>query len=183
MPEPVTDRCRRDHEHWFHFTISRSYYSNCDDLRASHTAYAGFHGHAKTYGAQRNDDRRRNVANVAELGRPLGSVWTCPIEPLMVPASVDVEHFAAFPSELVRRIVLGWSPRGAVVLDPFSGTGTTAAVASHLARVGIGFDLSAAYVRLARWRASDPKLRAKVLRTDVPPQQITGQASLFEAVQ
>jgi hypothetical protein len=44
-----------------------------------------------------------------------------------------------------------------VVLDPFGGTGTTALVASALGRHGISVDLSADYLRLARWRTTDPK--------------------------
>ena len=40
----------------------------------------------------------------------------------------------------------------AVVLDPFGGTGTTAAVAKALGRIGITNDLSADYLRLAKWR-------------------------------
>ena len=42
--------------------------------------------------------------------------------------------------------------RPAVVLDPFSGTGTVAGVARALGRYGIGMDLSADYLRLAKWR-------------------------------
>jgi hypothetical protein len=38
-------------------------------------------------------------------------VWTIPTAPLKVPASLGIDHFAAYPPELVRRIVLGWSPR------------------------------------------------------------------------
>jgi len=42
--------------------------------------------------------------------------------------------------------------RPAVVLDPFSGVGTTCLVARALGRIGIGVDLSHAYSRAARWR-------------------------------
>jgi hypothetical protein len=48
-----------------------------------------------------------------------------------------------------------------VVLDPFMGTGTTVLVAEVLGRVGIGVDLSADYVRLARWRTTDPVERRR----------------------
>ena len=51
-----------------------------------------------------------------------------------------------------------------VVLDPFSGTGTTALVASVLGRHGIGVDMSEDYCRLAAWRTTDPKQRAKSAR-------------------
>jgi SAM-dependent methyltransferase len=49
----------------------------------------------------------------------------------------------------------GWTPpptRPAVVLDVFGGTGTTAMVAQRLGRVGLSFDLSHPYCRLARYR-------------------------------
>ena len=38
-------------------------------------------------------------------------MWEIPTAPLKVPASLGIDHFAAYPPELVRRIVLGWSPR------------------------------------------------------------------------
>ncbi len=50
----------------------------------------------------------------------------------------------------------------AVVLDPFGGTGTVALVASVLGRVGITVDLSQDYCRLAQWRTTDPKQRARI---------------------
>lgn len=43
---------------------------------------------------------------------PPGSVWTIPTEPLRVPESLGVDHFAAFPTEFPRRIIAGWSPAG-----------------------------------------------------------------------
>jgi hypothetical protein len=59
--------------------------------------------------ARRRRHRRRPRAN--PLGKLPGSVWTIPTAPLKVPASLGIDHFAAYPPELVRRIVLGWSPR------------------------------------------------------------------------
>jgi SAM-dependent methyltransferase len=42
-------------------------------------------------------------------------VWTIPTEPLRVPDHIGVDHFAAFPSEFPRRLILGWSPSGVCV--------------------------------------------------------------------
>jgi hypothetical protein len=42
--------------------------------------------------------------------------------------------------------------RPAVVLDPFGGTGTISMVARALGRYPVHIDLSADYLRLARWR-------------------------------
>jgi DNA modification methylase len=64
-------------------------------------------------------------------------------------------------------------------MDPFAGTGTTVAVANTLGRFGVGVDLSADYLKLARWRCQDPGLRAKVLRVDKPAAEVPGQESLF----
>lgn len=72
-----------------------------------------------------------------------------------------------------------------VVLDPFSGTGTTALVAAMLGRTGIGVELSADYIRLARWRCADPKERARAAGLEpeavaaINP-QIPGQVGLFD---
>jgi DNA modification methylase len=75
-----------------------------------------------------------------------------------------------------------WTPpptRPAVVLDPFSGTGTTSLVASALGRIGIGVDRSADYTRLARWRTTDPGERAKALQVPKPPPIPDGMEALF----
>lgn len=72
-----------------------------------------------------------------------------------------------------------------MVLDPFSGTGTTALVASMLGRRGIGVELNPDYVRLAEWRASDPKERARAAGLDpdavaaIRP-ELPGQANLLD---
>jgi hypothetical protein len=69
--------------------------------------------------------------------------------------------------------------RPAVVLDPFSGTGTTALVAHALGRIGIGVDMSADYCRLAQWRTTDPGQLAAALEVEKPPKQLDGQDDLL----
>jgi hypothetical protein len=49
------------------------------------------------------------------LGKLPGSVWEIASQPLTVPAALGVDHFAAFPMELPRRIIAGWSPPGICV--------------------------------------------------------------------
>jgi DNA modification methylase len=61
-------------------------------------------------------------------------------------------HPAVFPEELVRRLLLLFSYRGDVVLDPFVGTGTTALVAAKTGRHYIGIDISEEYCRIAEER-------------------------------
>lgn len=62
------------------------------------------------------------------------------------------EHPAPFPEELAKRCIKLFSYIGDVVLDPFSGSGTTCAVAKKFGRQYIGIDLSAEYTKLAQKR-------------------------------
>jgi DNA modification methylase len=65
------------------------------------------------------------------------------------------EHPAIFPEELARRHIATWSNPGDIVLDYFSGSGTTAKMARNLNRQFIGCDISEEYVNLARLRLSN----------------------------
>lgn len=58
-------------------------------------------------------------------------------------------HCAVFPEELLRIPILATCPNGGIVLDPFSGTGSTVSAALKLGRKGIGIDLSAEYNTIA----------------------------------
>lgn len=61
-------------------------------------------------------------------------------------------HGCQMPEQLLGRIIRTCSEPGGLVLDPFSGSGTTVAVAKKLGRQCLGFDLSKEYVRLGRER-------------------------------
>jgi site-specific DNA-methyltransferase (cytosine-N4-specific) len=165
LPESVTDRVRRSHETWFHFTVAPRYYAAVDAIREPHTNPAD---HGRAVGSKYADGTTANITGGVRILNPLGklpgSVWTIATQPLKVPAEVGIDHFAAFPMEWPRRIIAGWSPPSGTVLDPFGGTGTTALVASMLGRKGISVDMSADYCRVARWRVNDPKEQAKALR-------------------
>ena len=50
-----------------------------------------------------------------------------------------------FPRKLARDHIVSWSERGDVVLDPFSGSGTTAIEALNNGREFIGFEISKEY--------------------------------------
>jgi tRNA G10 N-methylase Trm11 len=79
-------------------------------------------------------------------GRNRRTVWHIATQPY--PGA----HFATFPEKLVEPCILAGSPVGGVILDPFVGSGTTMAVAQQLGRLGIGVDLSDAYLELATKR-------------------------------
>ncbi len=184
LPESVTDRVRRSHEMWFHFTMEPRYYSAVDEIREPAVRIGARVG-AESYtngplvpgkvGGQSGLAAKPNHA----LGSLPGSVWSIPTQPLTVPASLGVDHFAAFPMEWPRRIIRGWSPPAGVVADVFGGTGTTVLVADALGRHGVSVDMSADYCRLARWRTTDPRQRAAAMQVDKPELVMAGQGDLF----
>jgi len=153
MPESVTDRVRRNHEQWFHLTKEARYFSAVDEIREEYTSppakaqRSKFATQSKNPGIALDHDLEHNP-----LGKLPGSVWPMAMEPLRVPEWLGVDHFAAFPTEWPRRLILGWSPEGGTVLDPFGGTGTVAMIASALGRQAIHVDLSRDYLKLAKWR-------------------------------
>lgn len=61
-------------------------------------------------------------------------------------------HCAVFPEELLFTPIKATSHINGIVLDPFSGTGSTVAAALKLGRKGIGIDLSKNYINVAEAR-------------------------------
>src|SRR5438552_10785336 len=66
-------------------------------------------------------------------------------------------HPTQKPEALLHRVLLASSKPGAVVLDPFFGTGTTGAVARRLGRHFIGIERDGDYAALARQRIAGVK--------------------------
>ncbi|MGE6182757.1 DNA-methyltransferase [Aeromonas media] len=66
-------------------------------------------------------------------------------------------HFAAYPLDLCRIPILATCPSGGIVLDPFSGTGSTLITAYELGRKSVGIDISESYLELTRKRFSELK--------------------------
>lgn len=71
-------------------------------------------------------------------------------------------HSTQKPAELLYRIIISTSNPGDIVLDPFSGSGTTAAVAKRLDRKFIAFDKDELYVKIGSERVE------KVIPLDNP---------------
>jgi DNA modification methylase len=64
------------------------------------------------------------------------------------------DHPAPFPEELARDHIKSWSKKRDIVLDPFSGSGTTCKMALLEGRRYIGIDADAGYCRAARKRVA-----------------------------
>jgi site-specific DNA-methyltransferase (adenine-specific)/site-specific DNA-methyltransferase (cytosine-N4-specific) len=74
------------------------------------------------------------------------SVWSVNTEPFAE------AHFATFPEELIRPIILASSQEEDVVLDPFFGAGTVGVVCKKLNRKYHGIELKNEYVKIAERR-------------------------------
>ena len=66
-------------------------------------------------------------------------------------------HFAVYPPELIEPCIIAGSERGDIILDPFMGSGTTAAVAKSLGRNYIGCELHEDYGKLIQKRVDEYK--------------------------
>lgn len=125
LPESVTDRTRDDFEYIYHLTTSERYFAAMDEIREPHsqktiTSIGGFsHGRGVQRDCPDNNwtqgEPRPRVMD--PRGCLPGSVWRIASEPLRIPDWAKErynlpDHFAAFPTEIPRRLILGFSPSG-----------------------------------------------------------------------
>jgi DNA modification methylase len=91
------------------------------------------------HGIGRADRRHPN-------GRNPGDVWSIPTRPYRGP------HFAAFPPEIPTRCIKAGSKPGGMVLDPFTGVGSTGLAVAALGRRFTGIDLIPEFAAIAAER-------------------------------
>jgi len=153
MPESVKDRCTKAHEYIFLLTKSARYYFDNEAIKepakndsgwAKQIAKNGIpHQHHKpgsVYLDPREECQYGLLTAKLTDTRNKRSVWTVTTKPY------KGAHYATFPPDLIKPMILAGCPPGGIVLDPFAGSGTTVMVAIQLGREGIGLDLSASYL-------------------------------------
>lgn len=88
------------------------------------------------------------------LGKNPSDVWAIPkvTSGRNRSSSERMPHPAQFPEAVIERIILASTNLGDLILDPFVGSGTTAAVATRLGRECVGFELRSDYVDTAATR-------------------------------
>lgn len=200
MPESVTDRPTKAHEQIFLLAKQPRYYYDADAIREPHvdrneSRLAALQRHGAGAKGQpapgatlpvspyAHQEVHRGLPGVGttrgafnESGRNKRTVWTVPSQPFAG------AHFATFPPRLIEPCVLAGAPEGGLVLDPFNGAGTTGLVAVRNGRRYIGIELNPEYAELARDRiATDVRLGHRPAQG--PGEQITGQASIFDALE
>ena len=161
MPSSVKNRPTTDHEYVFLFARSTAYYYDADAIREPHVTFTAA---SRMRGGRRHFFRREGTPEQGKNGghsnlhdarwdqafHPKGrnkrTVWSIPL------SKFRGGHFAVFPEPLVEICLLAGCPPNGCVLDPFLGSGTTAAVARRLGRRFVGIDCEPEYCRMARRR-------------------------------
>ncbi len=161
MPSAVKNRLTCDHEYVFFLTRSPQYYYNADAIREPHVTFSansrmkGGRKHFGKRGGTPEAGKNSGASNLHDgrwdqafhpLGRNKRTVWSIPL------SKYRDAHFAVFPEKLVENCLLAGSPPGGMVLDPFTGSGTTLVVAQRLQREFVGIDCVADYCTMARQR-------------------------------
>ena len=160
MPESVRDRFTAKHEHVFLFAKSPRYWFDLGPTReplafpedrpqnswSRETKEADVPGQrsrqhrldrpGKGGGSNLRPTGRQHLTPDTNGGRNPGDVWTIPTSPF------PQAHYAVMAPRLAERLVTSGCKPGGVVLDPFSGAGTTGMVAGRHGRRYIGIDAS-----------------------------------------
>ena len=135
----------RSHESILHLRKSKNFVMNVDDIRipyGKHTLRYPEHPQAKS-------SQYANAKKTASIWtpHPLGAK---PKDVLQIPTTCNgmeekTAHPTQKPEELLRKLILASSNSNNIILDPFSGSGTTLVVAEQLGRRWIGCEMNAEY--------------------------------------
>ena len=154
MPESVTDRPTRAHEYLFLLAKSERYFYDAEAIAEDSVSTK-----ASGNGFTRPESIHRGGAGQDERWASIGGrrnrrdVWSVATVPFAE------SHFAVYPPRLIQPCVLAGSRAGDVVLDPFSGSGTTGMVATQEGRRYVGIDMNRDYLDLSlRTRFAQPSL-------------------------
>ena len=165
----------RSHAHLLYFTKDRKVFTfNHDDIRvpsARQLVYADKRAEAK--GRLPDDTWILRPQDLPEGFRPDEDTW-CFSRVCGTFRERQGWHGCQMPEQLLGRIIGACSKEGDLVLDPFTGSGTTLAVAKKLGRRHLGFEISPDYVQQARRRLSglqegDPLVGPADAVTSAPP--------------
>jgi DNA modification methylase len=151
MPESVTDRCTKAHEYIFLLSKSQKYFFDSEAIKEDGVVPAGTKGakgSAERF-AKEGVNSRPPEYKIYDGKRNKRSVWTVQTRPY------KGAHFATFPSALIEPCILAGSRKGDIVLDPFMGSGTTAAVSLQHGRQYLGCELNQEYEALQQQRIND----------------------------
>jgi DNA modification methylase len=150
MPESVKDRCTKAHEYVFLLSKSERYYYDAEAI-SEEAVCAGvpqsfdtpYKNAGRGSGKKPSGNEKPGSVPVVYNTRNRRSVWTITTKPY------SGAHFAVMPADLVKPCIMAGCREGGVVLDPFSGSGTTAMVARSLSCRYVGIELNPKYVEIS----------------------------------
>ena len=104
----------------------------------------------KPGGYRKPTEEQRRLSKICkeDFDKWFAQIWT-------VHGESTKKHPAPYPLELANRLVRMFSFTGDIVLDPFSGTGTTMLAAINAGRNSIGIDIDPSYCQFAKNRLSE----------------------------
>lgn len=100
------------------------------------------------FDGERKNTRAKTAFNIPEGQKHFSNILKFDKEPVSL-------HPTQKPLKLVERLIEVYTEKGAVILDSFLGSGTTAAAAIDTGRNYIGIEKDAEYVEIARRRVSE----------------------------
>jgi site-specific DNA-methyltransferase (adenine-specific) len=135
----------RSHESILHFRKSKKVTFNVDEVRipyGRHTLKYPVHPQAES-SQYRNDKSDRQDWQPHPQGAKPKDVFEIPVTSNGM--AEKTPHPTQKPEELVRKLIIASSNEGDLVIDPFSGSGTTLVCAEQLKRKWQGCDLNEEY--------------------------------------
>jgi len=138
----------RSHESILRFRKSKTFTMNVDYVRVpygAHTLKYPEHPQAETsqYGNGKNAGKNGHKWLPHQMGGKPKDVIEVPVT--CNGSEESTPHPTQKPEELLRKLIMASSNPGELVLDPFSGSGTTLVVAEQLGRKWLGCDINPEY--------------------------------------
>ncbi len=118
----------------------KEYTFNLDDIRDPNVKYPN----QKKNGKLRCNTLGKNPSDVWQIAKVTSGKNRSSKE--------RMPHPAQFPEDLIERMVLGFSNKGDLILDPFIGSGTTARTAMLKGRKFVGFEIDKDYCKTLKAR-------------------------------
>jgi len=153
---PVYNKNRRSirsHEYFFHFVLSDQFFYNVEWLKSDHLS----EDFKKNISIGLNGNNPRLVSGMG--GYP--SIITSPANNMVKlkneceKLGLDFNHSAGMPISVPYIPILSTTEVGDIVLDPYSGTGTTGLVALQTGRKYIGYEISEEFAKTSLVRLKD----------------------------
>ena len=106
------------------------------------------------------DGKKKNIAGSVLDRAVISNIWGYNVG--FANAEYKNNHPATFPEKLAADHIYSWSNENDIVLDPFTGSGTTPKMAIEYKRRWIAFEISKEYCNLANKRIETHKMQLKL---------------------